>query len=48
MPLLWGLLTFLLNYVPNVGGVLAAIPPVLVALVQHGPVSAACTAMATC
>ena len=35
-PLLWGLLTFLLNYVPNIGGLIAAVPPVLLALVQLG------------
>lgn len=31
---LWGLLAFLLNFIPNVGGFIAAIPNVLVALVQ--------------
>ena len=35
--LLWGLLAFLLNYVPNIGSVIAAVPPVLLALVQLGP-----------
>lgn len=35
-PLLWGLLAFLLNYIPNIGSVLAAIPAVLVALLQLG------------
>lgn len=34
--LLWALLFFVLNYVPNVGSVLAAIPPTLVALLQLG------------
>ncbi|MCB1018564.1 MAG: AI-2E family transporter [Acidobacteria bacterium] len=34
--LLWGLLAFLLNYVPNIGSVIAAVPPVLLALVQLG------------
>lgn len=37
---LWALLTFLLNYVPNIGSILAAAPPILLALVQLGPVSA--------
>ena len=34
--LLWGLLAFLLNYVPNIGSILAAVPPVLLAMVQLG------------
>ncbi len=34
--LLWGLLTFLLNYIPNIGSIIAAIPPVLLAMVQLG------------
>lgn len=36
-PVLWGLLAFLLNFVPNIGSIIAAIPPVLLALVQLGP-----------
>lgn len=40
-PLLWGLLAFVLNYVPNVGSVVAAIPAILLALVQLGPGGAA-------
>ncbi len=34
--LLWGLLTFLLNYVPNIGSLIALFPALLVALIQHG------------
>lgn len=37
---MWALLTFLLNYVPTIGSILAAAPPVLLALVQLGPLSA--------
>ncbi|MFM2481595.1 AI-2E family transporter [Celerinatantimonas sp. YJH-8] len=37
---LWGLLAFLLNFIPNVGSLLAAIPSVLLALVQLGVSSA--------
>jgi predicted PurR-regulated permease PerM len=33
---LWGLLAFLLNYIPNIGSLLAAVPPMLLALVQQG------------
>ena len=36
-PLLWGLLAFLLNFVPNIGSIIAAVPAVLLALVQFGP-----------
>ncbi len=35
-PILWGLLAFMLNYIPNIGSIIAALPAVLVALVQHG------------
>lgn len=34
--LLWGLLAFLLNYVPNIGSIIAAVPAVLLALIQLG------------
>lgn len=34
--LFWGLLAFVLNYVPNIGSVIAAVPAVLVALLQLG------------
>jgi predicted PurR-regulated permease PerM len=35
-PLLWGLLAFLLNYIPSVGSIIAALPPILLAIVQFG------------
>lgn len=35
-PLLWGVLAFLLNFVPNIGSIIAAVPAVLLALVQLG------------
>ena len=45
-PLLWGMLAFLLNYVPTIGSIIAAVPAVLLALVQLGPGEAALTAAA--
>jgi predicted PurR-regulated permease PerM len=32
----WGLLAFLLNFIPNIGAVIATIPPILVAIFQYG------------
>ncbi len=39
--LLWGLVAFLLNFIPNLGSIIAAIPAVLLAMVQFGPGRAA-------
>jgi len=36
-PLLWGLVAFLFNFVPNIGSIIAAVPAVLLALIQLGP-----------
>ena len=44
-PLLWGMLAFLLNYVPNIGSIIAAVPAVLMALIQLGPGAASATAI---
>jgi len=35
-PILWGLLAFLFNYVPNIGSIIAAVPAIMIALVQSG------------
>lgn len=38
--MLWGILTFVLNYIPTVGSILATLPPVLLALLQYSPIGA--------
>jgi len=35
-PLLWGIIAFVLNFVPNIGSIIAAIPAVLMGLIQFG------------
>ena len=40
-PILWGLLAFMLNFVPNIGSIIAAVPAVLLAFIQWGPTTAA-------
>jgi len=35
-PALWGLVTFALHYVPTVGGMVAAMPPIFIALTAYG------------
>lgn len=42
---LWGVLAFLLNYVPNIGSAIAAVPAVLLALIQLGSTSAGIVAI---
>ncbi len=39
-PVLWGVFAFLLNYVPNIGSIIAAVPAVLLAFAQLGAGSA--------
>ncbi|OUS13141.1 hypothetical protein A9Q89_03890 [Gammaproteobacteria bacterium 53_120_T64] len=45
-PVMWALLAFLLNFVPTVGSFLAAIPAVLLTLIQLGPAEAGSVALA--
>lgn len=35
-PILWGFLAFLLNYIPNIGSMIAAIPALVLAFIQLG------------
>jgi len=35
-PILWGTLAFLMNYIPSIGSLIAAIPAILVATLQLG------------
>jgi predicted PurR-regulated permease PerM len=37
VPLLWGLLAYLLNYIPNIGQIIASVPAIALALIQLGP-----------
>lgn len=35
-PFLWGLIAYLMNYIPNIGSLIAAIPALLFALIENG------------
>jgi predicted PurR-regulated permease PerM len=37
LPLLWGLLAFITNYIPNIGFLIGVFPPALLALLEGGP-----------
>ncbi len=39
LPILWGLLAFITNYIPNIGFVLGLVPPALLGLLEGGPVT---------
>jgi len=43
-PLLWGLLAFMMNYIPTFGSIFASVPAILIALVQYDLTTAAIVA----
>eukprot|EP00481_Brizalina_sp_1-RS-2013_P002529 TRINITY_DN6684_c0_g1_i1.p1 TRINITY_DN6684_c0_g1~~TRINITY_DN6684_c0_g1_i1.p1 ORF type:complete len:111 (-),score=7.47 TRINITY_DN6684_c0_g1_i1:70-402(-) len=43
--LLWAVLAFMLNFIPNIGSIIAALPAVLIAFVQYGLASAGMAAL---
>jgi AI-2 transport protein TqsA len=43
--ILWGMVAFLLNFIPSLGSIIAAVPAVLLALIQLGPGRAAVIAL---
>ena len=44
-PVMWGVFAFLFNYIPNIGSIIAAVPAVLLALIQLGPLPAGIAAL---
>ena len=43
--LLWGVIAFLFNYIPNIGSILASVPAILMALIQYSPLMAGAVAL---
>ena len=44
-PIMWGVFAFLLNFIPNIGSIIAAVPAVLLALIQLGLLAAGISAL---
>ncbi|MEJ2594978.1 MAG: AI-2E family transporter [bacterium] len=44
-PVLWGFIAFVLNFIPSIGSFIAAVPGVLLALIQLGPFGGLITAI---
>ena len=44
--LLWALMAFMLNVIPNIGSIISAVPPILLALIQYDPLQAFFVAVA--
>lgn len=43
--LLWGVIAFLFNYIPNIGSIIASVPAILMALIQFSPLMAGAVAL---
>lgn len=43
--LLWGVIAFLLNYIPNIGSFIAVTPPIFIAFIMQGPATAFATGL---
>lgn len=44
-PMMWGVFAFLFNYIPNIGSIIAAVPAILLALIQLGSLEAGIAAL---
>lgn len=43
--LLWGVMAFLFNYIPNIGSFIAVTPPIFIAFIMQGPATAFATGL---
>ena len=48
LPLVWAVLSFITNYIPNVGFFIGLLPPALLALLEKGPTAALIVVIAYC